>query len=68
MSSKKVLLALPLKMLEDVDRLATEEHRTRSELLREAVRRYLANANQLTRSALIPVNTERNTYGGPTIG
>jgi metal-responsive CopG/Arc/MetJ family transcriptional regulator len=38
---KKVLIALPPKMLEMVDFIATEEHRTRSDLIREALRRYM---------------------------
>ena len=37
----KVLVSLPEKFLEDVDRLAAEEHRSRSELIREALRAYL---------------------------
>jgi hypothetical protein len=40
---KKVLIALPDKMLEQVDSVAVAEHRTRSDLIREALRRYLLN-------------------------
>lgn len=39
--ANKVLLSLPEKFLEDVDRVAMEEHRSRSELIREALRAYL---------------------------
>jgi metal-responsive CopG/Arc/MetJ family transcriptional regulator len=39
---QKVLIALPPKMLEQVDYVAMIEHRTRSDLIREALRRYLA--------------------------
>ena len=39
--ANKILVSLPEKFLEDVDRLATEEHRSRSELIREALRAYL---------------------------
>jgi len=39
--ANKVLVSLPEKFLEDVDRLAAEEHRSRSELIREALRAYL---------------------------
>ena len=39
--SNKVLVSLPKKFLEDVDRVAAEEHRSRSELIREALRAYL---------------------------
>ena len=40
---KKVLIALPPLMLEQVDFIAQTEHRTRSDLIREALRRYLDN-------------------------
>ena len=40
---KKVLIALPPAMLEQVDYIASCEHRTRSDLIREALRRYLDN-------------------------
>lgn len=40
---KKVLIALPPAMLEQVDYIAQMEHRTRSDLIREALRRYLDN-------------------------
>jgi uncharacterized protein (DUF433 family) len=39
--ANKVLVSLPKKFLEDVDRVAAEEHRSRSELIREALRAYL---------------------------
>lgn len=38
---KKVLIALPPAMLEQVDYIAQMEHRTRSDLIRESLRRYL---------------------------
>jgi metal-responsive CopG/Arc/MetJ family transcriptional regulator len=38
---KKVLIALPPAMLEQVDWVAKQEHRTRSDLIREAIRRYI---------------------------
>lgn len=40
---KKVLIALPPAMLEQIDFAAQVEHRTRSDLIREALRRYLHN-------------------------
>lgn len=40
---KKVLIALPPAMLEQVDFIAKCEHRTRSDLIRESLRRYLDN-------------------------
>jgi alkanesulfonate monooxygenase SsuD/methylene tetrahydromethanopterin reductase-like flavin-dependent oxidoreductase (luciferase family) len=38
---RKILIALPAAMLEQIDFVATAEHRTRSDLVREALRRYL---------------------------
>lgn len=38
---KKVLIALPPAMLEQIDFVAQLEHRTRSDLIRESLRRYL---------------------------
>lgn len=43
---KKVLVALPPGMLEIVDQIAKTEHRTRSDLIREALRRYTASFNR----------------------
>jgi metal-responsive CopG/Arc/MetJ family transcriptional regulator len=40
---KKVLIALPPAMLTQVDHIAGVEHRTRSDLIRESLRRYLEN-------------------------
>lgn len=39
--SKKVLIALPSGMLEQVNAVAQYEHRNRSDLIREALRRYV---------------------------
>lgn len=39
--SKKVLVALTPAFLEQVDFIAQVEHRTRSDLIRESLRRYL---------------------------
>lgn len=38
---RKVLCAFPPGMLEQIDFIATVEHRTRSDLIREALRRYV---------------------------
>ncbi|MDR3612122.1 MAG: ribbon-helix-helix domain-containing protein [Candidatus Obscuribacterales bacterium] len=53
---KKVLIALPPAMLEQVDFIAQCEHRTRSDLIREALRRYLDNFRR-TQGAHINVST-----------
>jgi metal-responsive CopG/Arc/MetJ family transcriptional regulator len=39
--SAKVMVSFPEEFLEQVDRVAREEHRSRSELLREAMRLYI---------------------------
>ena len=49
---KKVLIALPPAMLEQVDFIAQCEHRTRSDLIREALRRYLDNFKRNQQSHL----------------
>lgn len=40
---RKVLVAMPPSLLEKIDYIARFEHRTRSDLIREALRRYLEN-------------------------
>jgi CopG family transcriptional regulator / antitoxin EndoAI len=39
--STRVLISLPEKFLTDIDDLADEEQRSRSELIREALRNYI---------------------------
>jgi len=39
--AKKVMVSFPNEFLAEVDRIAREEHRSRSELLREAMRLYI---------------------------
>lgn len=43
---KKVLIAIPREMLIECDQVAMVEHRTRSDLFREALRRYLQGARK----------------------
>lgn len=43
MPSEKVLISMPSEFLRRVDEYAESEHRTRSELIREALRLYLKN-------------------------
>ncbi len=52
---KKVLVALPPGLLEQIDFVAQVEHRTRSDLIREALRRYLDNFKQHNKSVNYPV-------------
>jgi metal-responsive CopG/Arc/MetJ family transcriptional regulator len=40
---KKVLIALPPAFLEEIDAISHSEHRSRSDLVREALRQYLFN-------------------------
>jgi len=53
---KKVLIAIPQAMLEQADHIAQCEHRTRSDLIREALRRYLDNFKR-TQGAQISSST-----------
>ena len=41
----KILISMPDKFLESIDKLALDEQRTRSELIREALRSYLKTSN-----------------------
>lgn len=41
MSTAKVMISIPKPFLQEVDRAAQEEHRSRSEFFREAARLYL---------------------------
>jgi Arc/MetJ-type ribon-helix-helix transcriptional regulator len=44
MTAKMISVSLPQEMLPEIDNLARREHRSRSELIREALRRYLSVA------------------------
>ena len=52
MTAKMISVSLPEEMLPQIDSVARQEHRSRSELIREALRRYLAAAG----GRMIPVN------------
>ncbi len=43
--SSRVLISLPDKFLKEVDGLADEEQRSRSELIREALRYYIKSSD-----------------------
>lgn len=45
---KKVLVALPPGLLEQIDFVSQVEFRTRSDLIREALRRYVENYKKIT--------------------
>ena len=42
MTSKMISVSIPEEMLPEIDDAARKEHRSRSELIREALRRYLS--------------------------
>jgi hypothetical protein len=64
---KKVLIALPPAMLEQVDYIAQCEHRTRSDLIREALRRYLDNFRRTQGSHLSVSTIETPATVGTTL-
>ena len=41
----KILISMPKDFLSQVDKFALSEHRTRSELIREALRSYIKRSN-----------------------
>jgi Arc/MetJ-type ribon-helix-helix transcriptional regulator len=47
MSSKMISVSIPLEMLPELDKAAREERRSRSELIREALRRYLSGGRMI---------------------
>lgn len=57
----RVLISMPDKFLENIDKLADEEGRTRSELIREAVRTYADRQLMKKQFASNPI--ERKWYG-----
>ncbi len=42
----KVMISLPERFLSDIDEIADAEHRTRSELIREALREYIQKGKE----------------------
>ncbi len=80
---KKVLIALPPAMLLEVDFIAQSEHRTRSDMIRESLRRYIdgyrrqhgaipvPQSNDPTRLSDEDYNelriVERAVYSGPIV-
>jgi metal-responsive CopG/Arc/MetJ family transcriptional regulator len=56
---KKVLVALPPGLLEQIDFVAQIEHRNRSDLIREALRRYIEQFKR-TQSPRMTVNQVGN--------
>ena len=59
----KVLVSLPEEFLQLVDKVANEEHRSRSELIREALRIYL-ETRQVRKLRLRQVSESVAVYDG----
>jgi len=53
----RVLISMPEKFLDEIDSVANSENRTRSELIREALRTYMYR-NQLRNSKKAVTNAE----------
>ncbi len=53
----RVLISMPEKFLDEIDSVATNENRTRSELIREALRTYMHRA-QIRNSSKASTNAE----------
>ncbi|HCU25368.1 MAG TPA: hypothetical protein DF383_10135, partial [Deltaproteobacteria bacterium] len=68
--SKTITISLPVSMGKQVEKVAKEEHRTVSELLREAFRQYQSQRNlqKLARKGHIAAKAKKLTpvdFGGP---
>jgi CopG family transcriptional regulator/antitoxin EndoAI len=50
----KVMVSFPDEFLAEVDRIAKEEHRSRSELVREAIRYYIATHYRDSKPGTLP--------------
>lgn len=50
----RVVVSMPEEFLENIDKVAESENRTRSELIREALRRYM-------RTTTNSINSQQNT-------
>lgn len=46
MTATKTLISMPEAFLEEIDSFARKQHRTRSELIRQALREYIQQANE----------------------
>jgi metal-responsive CopG/Arc/MetJ family transcriptional regulator len=65
--TKKVLVGMPSNLLNLVDQTATAECRTRSDLIREALRRYIDEFHKqrlLLNESALNVQRLENTYAG----
>ncbi len=60
--TKKVLISLPGRLLANVDLMAKYECRTRSDLIREALRRYYENYQRTAAASPDDVQRLENIY------
>jgi CopG family transcriptional regulator / antitoxin EndoAI len=51
--STRVLISIPDEFLTEIDSIAGEEHRSRSDLIREALRLYMRNMKVFDQEALL---------------
>ena len=58
----KILVSLPQEFLDEVDQLAADEHRSRSELIREALRAYL-EARQVRKLQIKRITEQPTSHG-----
>lgn len=58
----KVLVNFPDEFLEEVDKVAEFEHRTRSSLIREALRRYISQRNEKPEEAPATISQVANGF------
>lgn len=65
--AKKVLISVPPQLLEQIDYIAQVESRTRSDLMREALRRYLHNFKQENAMPYARVATESASKPGASV-
>lgn len=62
MRTKTINLAVPEDLLAEVDKVAQEEYRSRSELLREALRRYVLRKQFAVVEKSIRAEAEKRGY------
>lgn len=54
----RVLISMPENFLANIDKVANEENRTRSELIREALRTYINKQNLRNKYISNPINEQ----------
>ena len=62
-AAKSVTISLPSELVVELDRVSKHERRTRSEVMREAVRRYLSDMRRIPVAEAEPGELEALEYG-----